>query len=357
MTKVELADKVFEWLKSDEKTMTASIKGIATERTMMFIKIPYGKKPMSEVCTVIYGEITDMDDWCGTRNFSRAGFWVPKKEVLLEDPAYGYHFNNVNSHFIDEGNLIEQFKEISKRDIFDYYHEKYPTIESLGIDIDNSDTMKAIRTKLMDLDWMDGSTPDDVWGYFNKMAYIGWGMCNITDAMCIRYLNGEETILRDLFTSPYIDESNADMRGQIEDIKRSLTSANADVIRHFNRSKIESVKRSLASAYEYNELRKTYKPSTHAITTKKIVDAVNAFVTKNKGRKIQNFRVSGVLDNVGTISCSIGSSKLKYYEAVYDGIDCCWRKNADSEVNYDDLLPENVLKISYGRKVIYSKGE
>lgn len=333
MTKAELADKVYEWLKSEEKTMTTSIQGITNDRTMMFIKIPYGKKSMSEVCTVIYGEITDMDDWCGTRNFSRAGFWLPEKEVLLEDNVYGYHFHEVNPHFVDEGNLIEQFKKTSKREIFDYYHRKYPTIESFGVGIDNSDTVKAIRAKIMDLDWMKGTAPGDVWGYFKEMAHIGWGMCNITDAMCIRYLSGEETILRDLFTTPFMDENNADMKVKIEDVKASL-----------------------AMAYEYNELQKAFKPSARAIATKKIVDAIHAYLDANKNRKVQNVRVTGTFDRIGEGSFSIGIKEMNCYEAVYDGISRYWRKNADSGIGYEELLPENVVKISYGKKVIYTKG-
>lgn len=333
MTKAELADKVYKWLKSEEKTMTASIQGITNDRTMMFIKILYGKKSMSEVCTVIYGEITDMDDWCGTRNFSRAGFWLPEKEVLLEDNVYGYHFHEVNPHFIDEGNLIEQFKKTSKREIFDYYHGKYPTIESLGLHVGNSDSIKAIRAQIMDMDWMRGTVPGDVWGYFSRMAHISWGMCNITDSMCISYLSGEPTILRDLFTIPFMDETNVDMKNKIEEIKYSL-----------------------AMAYEYNKLQKAYKPSARAMAAKRIVDAVHAYLNANKNRKVQNLKVTGSFDTIGKRNFSIAVSKLNCYETVYDGISRYWRKNADSGIGYEELLPENVVKISYGKKVIYTKG-
>ena len=335
MTKAEITDAIYKWLTSDEKMKIVSRKDNTGGWTLLFIKLPCTKKGYEDVTMVISGQITDMDDWCSTRNFSRTGFWLPDREVFLEDRVHTYNFCEENHHFISEEKLIQEVKKLSKKGIYDYYNNKYPTYESLGISLDSSDTVKCLQAKIMDLDWLHGTMPVSDWYYFERDANIDWGLCDITTEMCIRYLDGEQDIFYDLFVRPFLDENSEEMKTKINDIKISM-----------------------ASAYHYDELRRNYKPSARALATKKIVDAVNAFLTENADKNIQNFKVTGVFSDtsVGTVTENAGH--LDNYDSVYDDINAYGKKLMENgNCIKEDIPADHVIKITYGRKVIYSKDE
>lgn len=335
MTKVEMANKVYEWLKSDEKLIIMSNDDNIGKRIVMFIKVPCTQKGYEDVVMVISGDITYMEDWRSTENFGRVGFWIAERELLLEDRVHSYNFCEVNPHFVSEGDLIQKIKEISKEDIFDWYHTKYPTYESLGLSLDDSDTVKALRYQFMDRDWLNGTTPVSVWDYFERNANICWGLCNITTEMCIRYFNGEPDIFRDLFVAPFLDENCTEMKQKIEDVKVAL-----------------------ASAYTHEIMKEHYKPSARALATKKIVDAVKKFLSDNKDKSIQNFKVTGEFEENHIATVSVRVSNLNNYDSAYDFIDTYWKEC--KEKNYsvrENLLADKVVKITYGRKVIYSRDE
>lgn len=309
MNKTEMTNAIYEWLKSDEKMTTVSTE----KRTVMFIKTPCTKKGYEDVYMVISGDITYMDDWHSKTNFSRTGFWLPDREVFLENDVYGYNFGEENPHFLSESKLIQEVMKLSKKGIYDFYHEKYPTYESLGISTDDLDVAKAIQTKIMDMNWLNGTMPISDWYYFERYANIDWGHDYITTDMCIRYMNGDSDVFYNLFMTPFLDEKDESMKMRIHDVKTYL-----------------------ALAYRYEKLRKNYKPSARAMATKEIVDGVNTFLAANSDKNIQNVKVTGkVLDNVTKVFTQrVGT--LKDYDSVY-------------------LYADDVVKITYGKKVIYEK--
>lgn len=125
MNKTDLANTIYEWLKSNKETTTISIDGSNKKRSIIFIKIPCTKKELNEIYTIISGEITNIDDWCKTRNFSRVGYWLPKKEIMLEDKINSYNFFEVNYHYVNEEVLVLDFKKFAKKKVFDFYVRKY----------------------------------------------------------------------------------------------------------------------------------------------------------------------------------------------------------------------------------------
>ncbi len=335
MNKTKMTNAIYEWLKSDEKMKIVSREDNTGGWTLLFIKLPCTKKGFEDVTMVISGQITDMDDWCSTRNFSRCGFWMPEREIFLEDNVHSYNFCENNHHFISESKLINEVKKLSKKGIYDYYHEKYPTYEALGIALPDSDPVKALQAKIMDLDWLHDTMPVSDWYYFERGNPVDWGLCNITTEMCIRYLTGDQDIFYDLFVRPFMDETDERMKTKIHDIKTAL-----------------------ATAYSYDKLRQHYKPSARAMATKKIADAINAFMDGNKDKSIQNFKVTGEFSDksVGTFTVSAGH--LDNYDSVYDRIDTYGKKSMETGASInEDMMADKVIKITYGRKVIYSKDE
>ena len=108
MNKTEMTNTIYEWLKSDEKMTTVSTGDGDGKRTAMFVKTPCTKKGYEGVFMVISGDITYMEDWCSTTNFSRAGFWLPDREVFLENDVHSYNFGEENPHFLSESKLIQE---------------------------------------------------------------------------------------------------------------------------------------------------------------------------------------------------------------------------------------------------------
>ena len=333
MNKAEITDAIYKWLTSNEQMKIISRKESKDKWTLLFIKLPCTKKGYENVTMVISGQITNMDDWCSTRNFSRTGFWLPDKEVFLEDKIHSYNFCEENHHFISESKLIQEVKKLSKKGIYDYYNTKYPTYESLGIALNNSDTVKHLQAKIMDSDWLHGTMPVSDWYYFERDANIDWGLYNITTEMCIQYLDGNQDIFYDLFVRPYFDENSEEIKAKIHDIKTSL-----------------------ASAYHYDKLRQKYKPSAQALATKEIVDAINTFLTENKNKNIQNFKVTGQFSDGTLGTVTISARNLNNYDSVYDNIKTYGKKliENNSKIN-EDIPADHVIEITYGNKVIYTK--
>ena len=311
MNKTEMTNAIYEWLKSDEKVTTVSTGD--GKRTAMFVKTPCTKKGYEGVFMVISGDITYMEDWCSTTNFSRAGFWLPDREVFLENDVHSYNFGEENPHFLSESKLIQEVMKLSKKGIFDFYHEKYPTCESLGISTDDLDAAKKTQTKFMDMDWLHGTMPISDWYYFERYANIDWGHHYITTDMCIRYMNGDSDVFYNLFMTPFLAEKDESMKMRIHDVKTYL-----------------------ALAYRYERLKENYKPSARAMATKAIVDGVNTLLAANRDKNIQNVKVTEKLSDNSTKVFKQSVGPLKNYDTVY-------------------LFADEVVKVTYGKKVIYEK--
>lgn len=102
MKKVEFANIVYKWLKSEEKMITVSLDDHIGKRTVLLVKLPCTKKGYENALMVIAGDIWGMDDWDKYRNIYRIGFWIPSMDIFLEDMKRSFLFREVNSHFVSE---------------------------------------------------------------------------------------------------------------------------------------------------------------------------------------------------------------------------------------------------------------
>lgn len=334
MTKEEFANAIYDWLKTDEtmKFLKARAKWECDDNIILLVKIPYEKEPLPGVSAILCGEIHDMTDWRKTSNFSRMGFWLKDRQVFLEDDMYGYRLGEVNSHFVNKKDYVDDFIDATIKEIYDVYHKKYPTLESLGLPAD-SEKMEELRNQVVDTTWLNGTYPTSPWEYFKTHARSHMDFLYITDEMCIHALLNKSSLLAELYARPILNEEYKN-----------------------HRQEVDAFKRTLADAYIYDDLYSHYKPSATVLATKDIVNKASAFIKTHGDKHIQRFKVTCRFSHGQVLTDFVLSDVFTNYEVVYHGIDTINSKFLDNGKKLIEYIPaENILKITYGKNVVYEK--
>ena len=329
-----LADSLMKWLEDGEECLLVdnrSKERLYDESQLLFVTLPLDYN----TDMVLFSAVGSFSAGYATAKQQLMGYYVKNKKVFIQtrdcfDPQAWKKAIKGTNLIVTSNALKEKVNEEAKHKLVEIYVNQYPPAEL----VDRATLSEGVRRDL-DSYWMHGAMPKDVVDYVEHFSDFKNFEFPMDDSLLTRYVAGKEDVVSELI-APYLEEDNPNTRYDTQNLKAQVVLGNRIM-----------------------KVLPTFAPSKRAMCTKKIVDAVNSFGTPERRESIKRLRLK--LSFEGKVyDGTIPLDRLNTYHTVYNEIESNrWFNKfyCDGELLDDDVYAENVLEISYSRKVIYRKEE
>ena len=323
-----------DWMDGKEDTLLlyTDLGKLYGKHNFLFVRLPLD----DSTDRILYSSVDFLEHGGAVIKQILLGYWVKQTKVLMQvdNNDYAFPFDCLHEdgkNFVKKETVEKELNTLARHKLCEALANKYALSDWKA----TKELSKSSKED-MDIFWLQGKMPKDVLDYMEHFSDCKELTFAIEISTLIRYLAGNrETVFTELL-APYLDEEDSSTRYDLRWLKTNFAIG-------------QTMMKSLPS----------FKPSKRAMYTKKIVDAVNAYMNQVKKGSIKKLRLKVVYEGKvydGTLSWE----DLVEYKKVYSSIRTnVWFNKfyCDGERLEDIVFAENVLEISYSRKVIYAKEE
>ena len=315
-TKEGAIDVLISWLKSEATSLITEFTVAGKKGKEMLVRYPHPDVPNVDV--VLSMEITNAEYYFNSGTWTRLGYWLTEKELLLTKTNLSLAFYHPN--ILSVNTVLKEMKTTFLPKAYEMLHEMFPTRDTLKeVIIPNSNAGKNLDADAL---WVrDIISPDASTSFVNDEIWDdGVDLFNDTTDVILWALKKEEFISHKLNV-----------------LKKSPRK---DFLIALKRAYIRSV---VANAY---------KPSRQAIIAKRISKKVNAYLENHRVKR--NFLVTYRKENGKEVVGMVSKDILKDSFTVYKDLAAHWKaKGAKQEENTDFTL-EQVTSISYKKDIVFA---